>query len=274
VKPLLRTGGAEVLGRLRRRCLIFLLLLGAYLLLWLPGAIAGGAPPAQAQQQGIPDINITLGEGTEATDISLPLQILLLLTVLALVPSILVMLTSFTRIVIVFHFLRQAMGTQTVPTNQILVGMALFLTLMIMWPVGQAIWDEAVVPYNAGQIDAFEALRAAEGHVRNFMMKFIREKDLNLFLEISNVQAASFAEVPTYVVVPAFMLSEVKTAFEIGFLIFLPFLIIDMVVASVLLSMGMIMLPPILISAPFKLLVFVLVDGWYLVIGSLVRSFM
>jgi flagellar biosynthetic protein FliP len=201
------------------------------------------------------------------------LQILLLLTVLSLLPSILIMLTSFTRIVIVFHFLRQAMGTQTIPPTQVIIGMSLFLTLMIMWPVGQNIWNEAVVPYNAGQIDGFQAMRVAENHVRNFMMKFIREKDLNLFMEIANVQATSFEQVPTYVVVPAFMLSEVKTAFEIGFLVFLPFLIIDMVVASVLLSMGMIMLPPILISMPFKLLVFVLVDGWYLVVGSLVRSF-
>jgi flagellar biosynthetic protein FliP len=262
----------RLFARLRRRSIVFALMLAAYLALCLPGALAGGAPPQE--QQRIPDINITLGEGTQATDISLPLQLLLLLTVLSLLPSLLIMLTSFTRIVIVFHFLRQAMGTQTVPPNQVLIGMALFLTLMIMWPVGQNIWNEAVVPYNAGQIDAFQAMHVAENHVRGFMMKYIREKDLNLFLEISNVQASNFEEVPTYVVIPAFMLSEVKTAFEIGFLIYLPFLIIDMVVASVLLSMGMIMLPPILISMPFKLLVFVLVDGWYLVIGSMVRSFM
>ena len=262
----------QVLSHAKRRAGIFLLLLAAYLAVALPGVLATPHPVAQ-EQQAIPDINITLGEGEAATNISMPLQILLLLTVLSLVPSILVMLTSFTRIVIVFHFLRQAMGTQSVPPNQVMVGMALFVTLMIMWPVGQAIWDEAIAPYNAGNIDGFEAMRVAEGHVRGFMMKFIREKDLNLFLEIGNVQAESFDEVPTYIVVPAFMLSEVKTAFEIGFLIFLPFLIIDMVVASVLLSMGMIMLPPILISMPFKLLVFVLVDGWYLIIGSLVRSF-
>ncbi len=271
MKPLLQADGNLIIRRLGRRSIIFLALLAAYIVLCLPGALAGGAPPQE--QQGIPDINITLGEGTEATDISLPLQLVMLLTVLSLLPSILIMLTCFTRIVIVFHFLRQAMGTQTVPPNQVLIGMALFLTLMIMWPVGQDIWNDAIVPYNESGISAFEAVQAAESHIRTFMMKFIREKDLNLFMEISGVQAATFEEVPTYVVVPAFMLSEVKTAFEIGFLIFLPFLVIDMVVASVLLSMGMIMLPPILISMPFKLLVFVLVDGWYLVIGSLVRSF-
>ncbi len=273
-----------VVGRARRRAVFFLVLLGAYLLLWLPGVLAGGgggaawqqedtSEPAEAQPQRIPDINITIGEGEDVTDISLPLQILLLMTVLALAPSILVMLTSFTRIVIVFHFLRQAMGTQSMPPNQVLIGMALFLTIMIMFPVGQRVWDQAVAPFNAGEVDAWEALTRAEGPVREFMRKFIREKDLELFLRVSEIEAASFDEVPTYVVVPAFMLSEIKTAFEIGFLLFLPFLIIDMVVASVLLSMGMIMLPPILISMPFKILVFVLVDGWYLVVGSLVRSF-
>ena len=270
-----------VVGRARRHALFFLVLLGAYLLLWLPGVLAGGGvagaaqqeEPAEAEAQRIPDINITIGEGEDVTNISLPLQILLLMTVLALAPSILVMLTSFTRIVIVFHFLRQAMGTQSMPPNQVLVGMALFLTLMIMFPVGQQVWDQAVAPLDAGEVDGWEALTRAEGPVREFMRRFIREKDLELFLRVSEVEAASFDEVPTYVVVPAFMLSEIKTAFEIGFLLFLPFLIIDMVVASVLLSMGMIMLPPILISMPFKILVFVLVDGWYLVVGSLVRSF-
>ena len=271
-----------MVSRARRRALFFLVLLGAYLLLWLPGVLAGGAgagqqeepaEPAEAQPQRIPDINISIGEGEDVTDISLPLQILLLLTVLALAPSILVMLTSFTRIVIVFHFLRQAMGTQSMPPNQVLIGMALFLTIMIMFPVGQQVWDQAVAPFNAGEVDGWEALTRAEGPVREFMRKFIRERDLELFLRVSEVEASSFDEVPTYVVVPAFMLSEIKTAFEIGFLLFLPFLIIDMVVASVLLSMGMIMLPPILISMPFKILVFVLVDGWYLVVGSLVRSF-
>ena len=270
-----------VVGRARRHALFFLVLLGAYLLLWLPGVLAGGGvagaaqqeEPAEAEAQRIPDINITIGEGEDVTNISLPLQILLLMTVLALAPSILVMLTSFTRIVIVFHFLRQAMGTQSMPPNQVLVGMALFLTIMIMFPVGQQVWDQAVAPLDAGEVDGWEALTRAEGPVREFMRRFIREKDLELFLRVSEVEAASFDEVPTYVVVPAFMLSEIKTAFEIGFLLFLPFLIIDMVVASVLLSMGMIMLPPILISMPFKILVFVLVDGWYLVVGSLVRSF-
>lgn len=264
-----------LLSRAGRSARIVLFLLIGWLILSVPTAFAKPAPQQQAQPAGqqVPDINITLGEGTQATDISLPMQILLLMTVLSLAPSIVVMLTSFTRIVIVFHFLRTALGTQSMPPNQILVGMALFLTLMIMWPVGQQIYDEAIAPYNAGELDAFSAFQKAEQPIRGFMKNFIREKDLALFLDINNLTAANYDEVPTYIVVPAFMLSEVKTAFEIGFLLFLPFLVIDMVVASVLLSMGMIMLPPILISMPFKLLIFILVDGWYLVIGSLVKSF-
>jgi flagellar biosynthetic protein FliP len=258
----------KIINRLSRRVRIALVALAIYLVLALAPVVA-----STPQDQAIPDINITLGEGEDITNISLPLQIVLLMTVLSLVPSIIIMVTSFTRIVIVFHFLRAAMGTQSMPPNQILVGMALFLTLMIMWPVGMETWDAAVTPYNAGEIDAWEALQRAELPIREFMKNYIREKDLNLFLEINNIQAASFEEVPTYVVIPAFMLSEVKTAFEIGFLLFLPFLVIDMVIASVLLSMGMIMLPPILISLPFKILIFILVDGWYLVIGSLVKSF-
>ena len=259
-----------VLRRMSRRWLWAGLALAIYLVLQLgTGAAAAMTPP----QQQIPDINISLGEGEDATNISLPLQIFLLMTVLSLVPSIVVMLTSFTRLVIVFHFLRQAMGTQSMPPNQVVLGMALFLTVMIMWPVGAEIWVQAVEPYNTDDIDAWEALSRAEQPIRDFMRTFIREKDLALFLDINNMQAASFEDVPTYIVVPAFMLSEVKTAFEIGFLLFLPFLILDMVVASVLLSMGMIMLPPVLISLPFKLLIFILVDGWYLVIGSMVKSF-
>lgn len=258
----------KLLSRINRRVKIAFVTLVIYLVLALAPCIA-----AAPQDQAIPDINITLGDGEEATNISLPLQIMLLMTVLSLVPSILVMVTSFTRIVIVFHFLRTAMGTQSMPPNQIMVGMALFLSLMIMWPVGMETWETAVSPYNSGEIDAWEALKRAELPIREFMKNYIREKDLNLFLEINNLTATSFEEVPTYIVIPAFMLSEVKTAFEIGFLLFLPFLVIDMVVASVLLSMGMIMLPPVLISLPFKILIFILVDGWYLVIGSLVKSF-
>lgn len=260
----------ELIGRIRRRLKILLAMAAVYLLLAMPAALAGSG---ELPQERLPDVNITLGQGEDATNISLPLQILFLVTILSLLPSIVVIMTSFTRIVIVFHFLRQAMGTQTMPPNQILVGMALFLTIMIMWPVGMEMWEQAVTPFNNGEVDAMEALRRAEQPLRNFMKNFIRQKDLNLFLEINSLSAPSFEEVPTYIVIPAFMMSEVKTAFEIGFLLFLPFLIIDMVVASVLLSMGMIMLPPVLISLPFKLLIFILVDGWYLIIGSLVKSF-
>lgn len=216
------------------------------------------------------DISYSNGDG----DLSGAIKILLVLTVISLAPSILIMLTSFTRIIIVLHFVRQAIGTQTVPPNQVLVGLALFLTLFIMRPVFVEINDNAIKPLDAGEITQEEALENGLEPLREFMYGQTQAKDLNLFLEISdNEDATSVDDVPFEVLVPSFILSELRTAFIIGFLIYIPFIIIDMVVASVLMSMGMMMLPPTTISMPFKILLFILADGWDLVIGNLVKTF-
>lgn len=206
--------------------------------------------------------------------LSLSLKLLFLLTALSLAPAFLIMVTSFTRLVVVFAFLRHALGTQQLPPNQILIALALFLTVFIMAPVWQEIHEQAVTPYINEQIGPEEAVTRGLEPLRRFMYRQTREKDLALFVSLLNrPKPQNFQEVPTSAVIPAFMISELRTAFEIGFLVFLPFLIIDMVVASVLLSMGMMMLPPVLVSLVFKILLFVLVDGWNLVVGSLVRSF-
>ncbi len=206
--------------------------------------------------------------------LSLSLQLLLLLTALSLAPALILMMTSFTRLVVVFSFLRHALGTQQMPPNQVLIALALFLTLFIMAPVWHEVQEKAVQPYVSQAIGPEEALSRGLEPLRNFMFKQTREKDLALFVRLLNQpKPQNSQEVPTAAVIPAFMISELRTAFEIGFLLFLPFLIIDMVVASVLLSMGMMMLPPVMISLVFKVLLFVLVDGWNLLVGSLVRSF-
>ncbi|MCL1925769.1 MAG: flagellar type III secretion system pore protein FliP [Syntrophorhabdaceae bacterium] len=193
---------------------------------------------------------------------------------LSLLPAILVMFTSFTRIVIVLSFLRQAIGGQGVPPNPVVVGLSLFLTLFVMSPTVTAVNQSSIVPYLQNQVSVVEAVQRAEDPVKGFMLRQTREKDIALFLKLGNENVpATPAELSMRIVVPAFAISELKTAFEMGFLLFLPFLIIDMVVASVLLSMGMMMLPPVMVSLPFKLLLFVLVDGWNLVVGSIVRSF-
>jgi len=206
--------------------------------------------------------------------LSLSLQLLLLLTVLSLAPALVIMVTSFTRLAVVFSFLRQAMGTQQMPPNQVLIALALFLTVFIMAPVWQDIQEKAVKPYVNQQMNGEEAVKRGLEPLRGFMLRQTREKDLGLFLNISKApRPKNSLDVPLAAMIPAFMISELRTAFEIGFLLYLPFLIIDMVVASVLLSMGMMMLPPVMISLVFKVLLFVLVDGWNLVVGSLVRSF-
>jgi flagellar biosynthetic protein FliP len=206
--------------------------------------------------------------------LSLSLQLLLLLTVLSLAPALVVMVTSFTRLAVVFSFLRHALGTQQMPPNQILIALSLFLTVFIMAPVWQEIQEKAVTPYINQKMPGDEAVKKGLEPLRAFMLKQTREKDLGLFVSISKTPKPKNAdEVPIAAMIPAFMISELRTAFEIGFLLYLPFLIIDMVVASVLLSMGMMMLPPVMISMVFKILLFVLVDGWNLVVGSLVRSF-
>lgn len=202
------------------------------------------------------------------------LQIILFLTALALVPAVLVMMTAFTRILVVLSFVRTAVGAGQVPPNAVIIGLALFLTIFIMAPVGQAIYQQAWVPFREGQIDQATALRRAEGPARDFMLKQTRESDLALFWRLSgHTGQVRREDVPLTALVPAFAISELKTAFEMGFIIYIPFLVIDMVVASTLMSMGMLMLPPVLVSLPFKVLLFVLVDGWHLVAQNLVQGY-
>lgn len=231
---------------------------------------------AQAAGAGgisLPNINIGMTNGKPGDNVS-ALRILILLTVLSLAPAILIMMTSFTRIVVVLSFLRQALATQNMPPNQLIIGLSLFLSFFVMAPVWEEINAKALTPYMEEKIDQATALARAETPLREFMFKQTREKDLLLFVEMAHMaRPKTRADVPTWVLIPAFMVSELKTAFQIGFMLYLPFLIIDMVVASVLMAMGMMMLPPVVISMPFKLLLFVLVDGWELVVGSLVKSF-
>ncbi|MGZ3651939.1 MAG: flagellar type III secretion system pore protein FliP [Bdellovibrionota bacterium] len=241
----------------------------------LAGLLAGPHAFAAGNALGIPSINIAMPKaGSSPTETVSALRILILFTVLSLAPAILIMMTSFTRIVVVLSFLRQALATQNMPPNQLIIGLSLFLTFFTMAPVWQSINTNSLGPYMAEKISQDVAISRAEGPLREFMFKQTREKDLMLFLELARVaKPQTRRDVPTWVLIPAFMVSELKTAFQIGFMLYLPFLIIDMVVASVLMAMGMMMLPPVVISLPFKLLLFVLVDGWELVIGSLVRSF-
>ena len=236
----------------------------------LGDAICWGATPSG----GMSLLNIDLDKSGGPDQISVVLQIFLLLTVLSLAPAILIMLTSFTRIIIVLSLLRRAMGTMQSPPNQILIGLSLFLTIFIMAPVWTEVNQKAIQPYLEKKISNQEALKAATVPIRDFMFKQTREKDIALFVNIAGVKRPrNVDEVPTTVLIPSFIISELKTAFQIGMLLYVPFLVIDMVVASVLLSMGMMMLPPIMVSLPFKLMLFVLADGWYLIVGSVVKSF-
>ncbi|HWI18344.1 MAG TPA: flagellar type III secretion system pore protein FliP [Vicinamibacterales bacterium] len=207
--------------------------------------------------------------------VSAPLQVVLFLTLLTFIPAALVIMTSFTRIAIVFHFLRQALGTQEVPSNQMLVGLTLFLTIFIMAPVGERIHELAVAPAVAGKITVTEALERGAPPLRTFMLKQTRESDLALFVELGRLpRPSSPDDLPMRVVIPAFAISELKTGFQMGFFLFVPFLLIDLIVSTTLLSMGMLQLPPAMISLPFKILLFVMIDGWNLLIASLVRSFL
>ncbi len=209
----------------------------------------------------------------DSGSLSTPIRMFLVLTVLSLAPSILIMLTSFTRIIIVLHFVRTAIGTQTAPPNQVLVGLALFLTLFIMWPTFSEINEKAIKPLDEGTITQQEAIQSAEEPFREFMYGQTQTKDLKLFVDMSGETYDDYDDVPFTTLVPAFILSELRTAFILGFLIYIPFIVIDMVVSSVLMSMGMMMLPPTTISLPFKVLLFILADGWDLVIGNLVKTF-
>jgi flagellar biosynthesis protein FliP len=241
---------------------------GWMLVLLLPLALQAHA------QTPLPGVNISIGRANSPQEVATSLQILVILTVLTLAPAILIMTTSFTRIVIVLAFLRQALGTNQSPPTQVLVGLALFLTFFIMQPVWSDINENALQPYLNNRLNQTQALERAGVPLKNFMQKFVREKDLALFMRIANLpRPRTIQDVPIHVLIPAFITSELKTAFEIGFLLYIPFLVVDLVVSSVLMAMGMMMLPPIMISLPLKLMLFVLVDGWNLIIGSLVQSF-
>lgn len=225
-------------------------------------------------QTPAPLISIGLDQEADQGQVAVVMQLFLLMTVLSLAPSILIMLTSFTRIAIVFSLLRQAMGTNQLPPNQVVIGLSLFLTFYVMAPVWQQVNQDALQPLIAKEINQTQALDKALGPIRKFMISQTREKDLALLVNVAKMQRpANIGDVPTTVLIPSFIISELKTAFQIGFMLYVPFLIIDMVVASVLLSMGMMMLPPIMVSLPFKLMIFVLADGWHLIVGSLVKSF-
>ncbi len=222
----------------------------------------------------LPKLVFGLEDTGNPGDLVPTLQILFLITILSLAPSILIMMTSFTRILVVFHFLRQSLSTQTVPSNQILIGLALFITFFVMKPVINEVNQEALQPYLQKKITQKEAFARAEKPIRAFMLKQTREKDLELFLDLQQEERPqSPDDVPLSSLIPAFIISELKTAFQIGFLLYLPMFLIDLIVGSVLLSMGMMMLPPMMISIPFKILLFILVDGWYLIVESLVKGF-
>jgi flagellar biosynthetic protein FliP len=237
-------------------------------LLLLAGAVV------YAEPLPIPALNIGIGTATKPNDVAVTVQIFLLLTIMSLAPGLLIMTTSFTRISVVLSFLRTAMGTQAAPSNQVILSLSMFLTFFIMTPVWQQINKDAYQPWKAQQISQEQAMERAVKPVRTFMLSQTREKDLALFVSLSKLpRPKNSTEIPTLTIIPAFMISELRTAFQIGFLIYIPFIVVDMVVASVLMSMGMMMLPPVMISLPFKILLFVLVDGWGLVIGSLVKSF-
>lgn len=255
----------------KRKKQIILFIFVALALVGFCGISAYAAP----ESIDLPGVNIEIGGEGTAGDYVSNIKLLIFFTILSLLPSIIIMVTSFTRIIVVFSFLKNAMGTQQSIPNQVLVGLALFLTMFIMSPVYSTINENGIKPYLENKITEEEAMQEISQPLRDFMLKQTRQKDLELFVEASNLQDEELTEenIPLYVVVPAFAISELKTAFQIGFLLFLPFLLIDMVVASILMSMGMFMLPPALVSLPFKLLLFVMVDGWYLIVKSLILSF-
>lgn len=232
---------------------------------------------AQAQVVSFPEVKFSIGSAgssQDPTQLVGALRIVLGLTILSLAPAILILMTSFTRIVVVLSFLRQSLGTQQLPPNQLIVGLSLFLTFFVMAPTWKLINEQGVQPYLNTEITQEAAILKIEAPLREFMFHQTREKDLELFLNLAKLHKPNNrADVPTYVLIPAFVISELKTSFQIGFMLYLPFVVLDIVVASVLMAMGMMMLPPMMISLPFKLLLFVLADGWELVVGSLVRSF-
>lgn len=234
--------------------------------------------PLYAEPVGLPNINIDFTPTNDPAQVTSSLQMIFLLTVLALAPSILVMMTAFTRIIISLHFVRSALGTQQMPPNQVLIGLALFLTLFVMAPTFEAVNNEAIQPYSASEISQEVAIEKGMYPIKEFMLRQTRDVDLKLFADIAKMPAIEegadlVAEIPATILIPAFIITEIRAGFMIGFLIFIPFIVIDMVVASTLMSMGMMMLPPAMIALPFKILLFILVDGWNLVIGQLTQTF-
>ena len=249
-----------------RRILVILV---AVILVVATGAIAWGAPTTVP----IPRIELGVGTANSPDEVAQSLQIVFFLTILSLAPAILIMTTSFVRIVIVLSFTRSALGTNQMPPNQVMIGLALFLTFFTMFPTWTQVNEQALQPFLAGRINQETVLVKGFEPIRKFMFKQVRTKDLKLFLQVARISPKNQDEVPTQVLIPAFIISELKTAFQIGFMVFIPFLVIDMIVASTLMSMGMMMLPPVMISLPFKILLFVMVDGWHLITRSLILSF-
>lgn len=249
-------------------------LLGLFCLIWSNSGFAQDADPADPAPAppGI-DLQLRLGEEGATPDVAVAIQIVMLMTLLSVAPAIVMMMTTFLRIIIVLGFLRNAIGLQQSPPNQVLVGMALFLSFFLMMPVADQIREEALVPLEAGEINSVEAFDRAMGPLREFMLRQTQPSDIEFFLGLSGLGQTATEDLPMRVVIPSFVLSELRTAFQMGFLIFLPFLIVDFMVATVLMAMGMMMMPPVIVSLPFKILLFVLVDGWYLVIRSIVLSF-
>ena len=247
--------------------------LGFRLLAFVLG-VFGASAPAFAQL-ALPTLQLGMKNISQPSEVVGVLQVLVLLTILTLAPAILIMMTSFTRIIVILSFLRQALGTNNMPPNQLLVGLAMFLTFVIMGPTFRNVNDNALQPYLAGKITQSQGLDEAQKPIRTFMLKNTRPRDVELFVRITGGDPKTMKAdtIPFMTLVPSFMISELKTAFQMGFVIYLPFLILDMVVASVLMAMGMMMLPPVVISLPFKLMLFVLVDGWHLIVGSIVKSF-
>ena len=233
-----------------------------------------GLAAAQEKALPLPKLSVEVGKATKPEDVSMTLQILFLMTILSLAPAILILTTAFTRIIVVFHFLKQTMGTQQIPPPQVLVGLALFLTFFVMAPTWGRMNEEALQPYLKNKLNFQQAYDKGVVPLREFMFRQTREEDLALFVNLAKMEKPkSRDDVPTYVVIPAFAISELRIGFQIGFILFVPFLIIDMVISSILMSMGMMMLPPTLISLPFKILLFILVDGWHLIVSSVVNSF-
>ncbi len=254
-----------------KHSLRILLSLGIIALFAATTVAAQTAPDPAPTFNLLPDLNF----GGEEEDYALPIQLLLLITVLSLAPAIIILMTSFTRLIVVFGILRTALGMQQSPPTQVIIGLALFLTVFIMYPVIDTVNKDALQPYLAGEMTQSVAMDRASEPVKQFMLAQTREKDLMLFMDMGRIDAFdTVKDVPLHVLVPAFVISELRIAFQIGFMLFLPFLIVDLIVASVLMSMGMMMLPPVMISLPVKLLLFVLTDGWYLIVESVVRGYM